>query len=399
MPKPNVVSRSVLLAITDTHHGFLQGVLRYAREHRWHVTADMIYTGRIPHGWRGDGIVSFIGYRQDLADFVLSSGLPTVEISSLRDDLPLPRIKGDHAKIGQMAADHFLERGFRHFAWAPFMEDHNNRERHRSFAAALRRRGQSCRELPALDPVAAPRRRGSRQTDWSLRRRELIAELAALPKPLAVFSYNDCVAADIIHACEDGGLPVPEAVAVLGVDNDTAFCESIPVPLSSIRHDLEGMAYRSAELLDLLMSGRRAPRRIPAVAPLGLITRRSTDILAVDHLEVARALRYIGDHYRNPQLGVPDIVGATRLSRRPLEKAFRSELKRSIHEEVTRVRLKETRRLLRETDWPVRRIAALCGVARPNHLYRIFRAAFGATPKDFRQRETVSAGTFPIDDR
>ena len=387
MPKPP--SRSVLLAITDTHHGFLQGVLRYAREHRWHVTADMIYTGRIPYGWRGDGIVSFIGYRQDLADFVLSSGLPTVEISSLRDDLPLPRIKGDHAKIGRMAADHFLERGFRHFAWAPFMEDHNNRERQRAFASALRQRGYRCRELPPLDLSAAVHRpRRSHQADWGLRRRRLIAELAALPKPLAVFSYNDCVAADIIHACEDGGLPVPEAVAVLGVDNDTAFCESIPVPLSSVRHDLEGMAYRSAELLDRLMSGRKAPRRIPAIAPLGLITRRSTDILAVDHLEVARALRYIGDHYQNPQLGVPDIVGATRLSRRPLEKAFRSELKRSIHEEITRVRLEKARQLLQETSQPVRQIAALCGVARPNHLYRVFRAAFGVTPKVFRQQET-----------
>ena len=68
--------RSVLLALTDTHHGFFRGVARYAREHRWHIVSDMIYTAKIPVGWRGDGIISFIGDRDDLADFILSSGLP-----------------------------------------------------------------------------------------------------------------------------------------------------------------------------------------------------------------------------------------------------------------------------------------------------------------------------------
>jgi hypothetical protein len=83
---------------------------------------------------------------------------------------------------------------------------------------------------------------------------QVSADLASyaqrLPKPLAVFSYNDCVAADIIDACDDAGLLVPEAVAVLGVDNDALICECIPVPLSSVCHDLEGMAYRAAALLD-----------------------------------------------------------------------------------------------------------------------------------------------------
>ena len=65
--------RSVLLALTDTHHGFFKGAARYAREHRWHVVADMIYTAKIPIGWRGDGILSFIGDRDDLAEFILSS--------------------------------------------------------------------------------------------------------------------------------------------------------------------------------------------------------------------------------------------------------------------------------------------------------------------------------------
>jgi hypothetical protein len=70
-----------LLALTNTHHGFFKGAARYMREHGWQVVADMIYTAKIPVGWRGDGILSFIGDRADWAEFILSSGLPAVEIS------------------------------------------------------------------------------------------------------------------------------------------------------------------------------------------------------------------------------------------------------------------------------------------------------------------------------
>ena len=56
--------QSVLLALTDTHHGFCVGAARYAREHGWHLVTDMIYTASLPYGWKGDGILSFIGNRR-----------------------------------------------------------------------------------------------------------------------------------------------------------------------------------------------------------------------------------------------------------------------------------------------------------------------------------------------
>jgi hypothetical protein len=79
--------------------------------------------------------------------------------------------------------------------------------------------------------------------NWAVRRKLLTRELQRLPKPLAVFSYNDCVAADIIDACEDAGLLVPEAVAVMGVDNDSVRVRARAVverrPRSG-RHGLPG---------------------------------------------------------------------------------------------------------------------------------------------------------------
>src|SRR5262249_55442140 len=154
-----------------------------------------------------------------------------------------------------------------------------NAERYRGFANRLAKENLACHVLPPADSRSAPG--GTR--DWATRRQLLIRELRRLPKPLAVFAYNDCVAADIIDACDNSGLLVPEAVAVLGVDNDTMLCECLRVPLSSVCHDLEGMAYQAAALLDRLMAGKKAPKKILRVPPTGLMTRRSTDIQAVNN--------------------------------------------------------------------------------------------------------------------
>ncbi|MEI8340616.1 MAG: XylR family transcriptional regulator [Verrucomicrobiota bacterium] len=373
--------RDVLLGLTDTHHGYLRAVLRYAKEHHWHLTADMIFTGKIPVGWRGDGIISFIGYRNDLADFILSSGLPAVEISFLRPDLPLPKVGGNNRQIGQLAAQHFLERRFRHFAWAPFMDNSANEERRHAFEETISTHGFSCHVLPPMDVV----KNTSNHRDWAEYRKRLVKELKRLPKPLAIFCHSDYVAFDVVNACADIGLPVPEAVAVMGVDNDILFCESAAVPLSSVCHDIEGMAYRAAALLDRLMAGGKAPKKNLSLPPRGVVTRRSTDILAVENLEVSRALRFISDEFHNPLLSVSSVVNATKLSRRSIEMGFRTELNRSINDEILRVRLEQVRTRLSTTTLPVSEIAHATGFSSPNYLYRIFRETIGMTPKDYRQ--------------
>jgi len=332
----------------------------------------MIYTAKIPIGWRGDGIISYIGYRDDLAAFIAKSGLPAVEISNVRSDIQLPRVEGDSDEIGRLAAEHFLERRYRHFAWAPMTDDALNSELCAGFSKWLDRAGFSCHMLPPLDT----RYRDPKERDCAAQRKLMIQTLIGLPKPLAVFCYNDCVAADVIDACDDASLLVPESVAVLGTDNDALICESILVPLSSVCHDLEGMAYQAAALLDRLMSGLKPPKKMLRVPPLGLVTRRSTDILAVGNLQVARALRCIHDN-----------VLATNLSRRALEKAFRQELSRSLNEEVVRVRLEQAKNLLATTELSVGEISTAAGFSQPNHLFRTFRRFLNCSPRVYRTRQ------------
>jgi DNA-binding LacI/PurR family transcriptional regulator len=112
--------RTILLAITSTHHGFYHGAARYAAEHDWHIVADMIYDPTIPFGWKGDGILSFVGHWEELAKWVVSARIPVVEISSVRKDLGLPCVMEDNAGIGRLGAEHLLERNLKNFVWTPF---------------------------------------------------------------------------------------------------------------------------------------------------------------------------------------------------------------------------------------------------------------------------------------
>jgi LacI family transcriptional regulator len=121
--RPKHRKRTILLALTSTHHGFYRGAARYAAEHDWHVVADMIYDATIPVGWRGDGILSFVGHWEELAKYVTSAAVPAVEISSVRKDLGIPCVMEDNAAIGQLGAQHLLERNFKNFVWAPFCDD------------------------------------------------------------------------------------------------------------------------------------------------------------------------------------------------------------------------------------------------------------------------------------
>jgi len=374
--------RTILLALTSTHHGFYRGAARYAAEHDWHVVADMVYDATIPVGWKGDGILSFVGHWDELAKYVLSAGVPVVEISSVRKDLGVPCVIEDNEAIGRFGAEHLLERNLKNFVWAPFWDDAVNEERFQGFATSVRSAGYDCvRLLPVNTRRSA---RLSRHINWTLRRRWVIHTIRSLHYPLGIFCYNDCVAADLVDACIEAGIRIPDQVAVLGVDNDPVICDCVQVPLSSVRHDLEGMAYEAAALLDRLMNGERPPDVPKRITPKGVVTRKSTETLAVEDRDVANALSYIQENFWKGSLSVDDVAAHGRNPRRSLERAFRDELQRTILNEILRVRISHAQKLLETTTRSVADIAAQSGFASLNHFFRVFRGRTGLTPRAFR---------------
>jgi len=372
--------RNILLAITTTHHGMYRGVARFARENDWHLTTDMLYAATIPRGWKGDGIISQVGYWKELADFIKHSNCPCVELTNIRQDLAIPHVEGDNHAIGVLAARHFLERGYRNFAWFPFTNDSINNERRDGFADTIAAEGFGLTSLPALHELKNLKWQGN----WAKNLARIAGAVAALPKPVAIFCYNDCAAANVLSVCQEGGIPVPEQVAIAGVDNDELLCEAVTVPLTSVMHDLERVGYEGAAVLERLMNGEEVPEEVPRIPPKGIIARRSTDMMAVENVDVAHALRCIRERYAEPEFQIDSIVKESDISRRPLEIAFKKEIGCTMHSEITRMRIKRVEQLLGETKLSIRQISAAAGFARVNQLHRAFRAQTGLTPKKFR---------------
>ena len=121
------------------------------------------------------------------------------------------------------------------------------------------------------------------------------------------------------------------------------------------------------------------------VAPLYVVQRRSTNVLALEDKDVASAMRYIRDHADRP-IRVSDVAVATGLSRRMLEIRFRKAMDRSLNDEVQRVHLAMAQRLLAETDLSIAKVAIGSGYNSASYLNILFLRRLGITPTDYRAR-------------
>jgi len=274
-----------------------------------------------------------------------------------------------------LAAEHLLERQLRHFAYVGLKDRAWSQRRETAFAKRIAGAGY------ATHLYRQPEK--ARDCAWEREQEILAAWIGELPNPVGLFACNDDRGRQVLEACRLAGLNVPEDVAVLGVDNDDVFCDLSNPSLSSVSLNAETAGYRAAELLDGLMRGSiRKPRRI-TVETLGVITRRSTEVVAVADTDVATALQYIRrEHGRG--ISVDRVADEVALSRRSLEKRFRETLGRTILEEIQLVRLERAKRLLLETAYPISKVAEITGFGTTGYFIQFFQSRVGKTPRRFR---------------
>jgi LacI family transcriptional regulator len=168
------------------------------------------------------------------------------------------------------------------------------------------------------------------------------------------------------------------------------LCELSDPPLSSVLANTERIGYEAAVLLSRLVAGSPPPGEPVVVGPLGIVTRRSTDVLAVDDRHVAAAIRVIRERACEG-MDVSDVLRAVPLSRSALERRFAQVLRRSPKEEILRVRLNRAKQLLTETDFPLSLVAEKIGLDHTEYLNVFFKKKTGMTPARFRARSRVSS--------
>jgi LacI family transcriptional regulator len=352
--------------------GVLRGIAGYLRERGpWSIFLEQRELGAaLPkwiREWDGDGIIT----RSD-DPRIVRSGLPTVGLYDRTEDrLRLPMILNDNLAVGRMGARHLADRGFRHLAYFGV-----RRERW----SELRLAGAAEVARAAKASFAVHASGGT----WEPSQERLKRWLASLPRPLGLVAANDLHGLRALDACRRAGLAVPEEVAVVGADDDAEVCELSDPPLSSVTFHPEKVGYEAAALLERLMAGRSAPPEPLLVPPLGVSARQSSDILAIDDPDVAKAIHHIRRHAFEG-ITVEDVLREVPLSRRALEHRFRRRLGRTPKEEIQRLRFERARSLLATTDLPVARISDRLGFHQPAYLSAAFQREAGVTPSTYRR--------------
>ncbi len=374
------MKRVVLLVETSREFGrqLIIGVARYSRFHGpWSFYKEQIgLKSIIPHltSWKPDGIIM----RDSLIkNELIELRIPTILVqhdSSCPKNLPV--VKTDSPSIAKMASEHFIERGFKNFAFCGFdnYEWSNNREHY-----FCRYNAEAGFETHVY---CSPK--NYQIIDWENEQRHVCDWLKTVPKPVGLLACNDDRGQHILEVCKRTGIRVPEDVAVIGVDNDPMICEIGDPPMTSIALNVESAGYEAAKLLDQLINNQKIEGQQIPVSPTHIVQRQSTDLLAVNDSEVASAIRFIKENAKNKIL-INDIVKRTRISRRALEQRFRKTIHRSIYDEIRQIRVERISKLLIETDLPISDITSFFNFTDVEHISRYFKREKGIGLREFRK--------------
>jgi LacI family transcriptional regulator len=379
--------RRVALLIESSNayaRGLLEGIATYVRQHQsWSIFLPEQRRGDAPPAslarWQGDGIIARIETAA-VARAVRRLGLPTIDVSAAREIPAIPWVETDDDAIARLAVDHFRERGFRSLAYCGDPRFNWSKWRCECFRRLAEEAGAACSLYGSRGPLPV---------SWQADHDRLVRWVAALPRPVGILACYDIKAQQLLDACRDARVAVPDEVAVLGVDNDSVLCELCDPPLSSVIPNTRRTGYVAAELLDHWMAGQRVPAAAHRIDPLGVHTRQSTDVLAIDDKDVAAAIRLIRQHACEG-IAVADLLRQVPLSRRVLERRFTRCVGRTPHAEIMRVKLNRVQQLLVETDLSVEAIAQLAGFDHPEYLSVTFKREVGLRPGAYRRQHRAS---------
>jgi LacI family transcriptional regulator len=380
-PSAKRIFKVALLVETSNAYarGILAGVEDYIKNHGpWNVYLAEHGRGDLPpkwlQGWDGDGILARVE-NANIAKVLASATQPVVDLSSRRLLPEVPAVTTHNGAIAQLAVQHFVERGFTQLAFCGDERFGWSQDRCQHFIEICRQRSIPCCTYKSVATLTSD---GDPETE------AIAAWLLTLPKPIGVFACYDARGQQVLDACRRAGVAVPEEVAVLGVDNDELLCALSPPPLSSIMPNPKRTGWTAASLLHQKMRGESVPPDIVYIEPLGLAARQSTDTLAVDDPQIARALRFIREHACDG-IGVGEVLQACPMGRRSLEHRMKKIINRSPHEEIFRVRINLAKDLLAGTKLKISEIADRCGFANVEYLSGAFRRATMMSPSGYRK--------------
>ncbi len=377
-----------MIAINSDHNGstgreILNGVMDFALHHpgaRWKVVA---YPWRVDFGQPIDGVpleglITHVWRTgREFADVqrVLDANVPTVLVGTAPiPGFDAPAVLVDDDAIGRAAAEYFLSRGYRHFAFAGAVRQGESfDDRLAGYAAALQAKGYNVSVFGGHPCTLPPR--------VVMGPGDMISWLREMAKPAAIFCAKDSIAHMVTTAASAAKIAVPDQLSILGVDNDGDYHYENG-GISSVAPPFRQVGFRGAELLDEMLNGQ-VPARITRISSNEIITRSSSDAVALRDADVVDAVRYIRENAREG-IVVEDVLAKIPLSRRTLERRFQAALGITPKEEIQRVRVEQAKHLLSKSALSIQEIALATGFSHRSRLFEAFKAGTGMSPQEYR---------------
>lgn len=384
-PTENKLQVQVVAVMVETETSWgrriIRGIAQYSDKNaHWHLLIDPRdheQRSALPDGWRGDGVIARLSSRQQV-DQIQERMIPAVDVDDAVPSIPeIGRVITDETARAELAIEHLLARGFTQFAYFAPPSHRYSSSRGDAFQQAVAQSGYLCHTY-------RPGYRAGRKISWGEQQRRVNRWLLSLPRPIAILAVDAQHARHLAEVCHFSSIRVPDDFAILAGDSDDLLCEVSTPPLSAVSLACERIGYEAAAMLHQMMEGAKAPVKPILVPPLGVVSRQSTDFLAIDDPMIVRALRFIQTHTHHG-IGVDDILREVPLSRRSLEIQFKSYLGRTPAEEIRRVQLERARELLLNRDLSITEVASSCGFSNATRFGIAFRKKFGTTPRSYRK--------------
>ena len=370
---------------TSTSFGrrVVRGISRFARgQGPWSIYVEQrsIFDPPPPwlKRWHGDGIICNRA-TPEVDRAVRTTGVPVVDLGEPTNDEGAVQVLNNDAAIGRLAAEHLLGAGFRRLGFVGHAGVYWSDDRMGGFERAALTAGATCE---VFHP-SGPRRRRFNQPPWEEELGAMIAWLKELQKPVGLMAASDFRAVQVLDAARQARVAVPEEASVIGVDDEEVVREAARPSLSTVVPGAEQIGYLAAETLAGMMTGKRPEVQQRRVDPVGIVTRQSTSVLAIEDPFVAAAMKYIRE---NACLGIKggDVLERVGMSRTGLQRHFMECTGRGIHEHIATARVEVIKDLLARTDLSLPAIAERVGVNHASYLSTLFKKHTGMTLSDYR---------------
>ncbi len=359
-----------------------------AREKDWSLEfVDDLSVVKSTHLAGFDGVIARIS-NDDIAAALKLTGLPVVDVYTSRIRPEFGSIDGDQTMIGRLAAEFFLSRRYRNFAYCGYDGIGYSDARRDSFVDTLKRSGHVC------DVFQTPRGAVA-EFNAAVMRKEMVGLgqdadalsqwLKSLPAQTAIFCCHDVRAWQVLAICRAEELAIPRHFAVLGVDNDELLCSFTFPTLSSIDNSARGVGEAAVSLLSRLIHSPRTRKRPPhvVVSPRGVCERGSTAVCIAEAGWVADVMEYV---VRNVARGVrvDEVAAYVKRPVAAVERGVRDVTGKTLQQHILWTRLETAKKLLLFSNQPIADVAKLSGFASPQYFSRFFKSRTGMTAEEFR---------------